>query len=100
MKFLKVDKKYLNSSLKPLEILILSQIEEFISNGRECYITNKQFSEMFNVTQPTVDAALERLEQLNYITRLTQTISGKGKITKVRKIVLVNYTPKTFEWSY
>ena len=99
-KFLKVNKKYLNSNLKPLEILILSQIEEFINNGRECYITNKQFAEMFSVTEPTVDSALNKLEQLKYIARLTQIVSGKGKTTKIRKLVLVNAPKKQFEWSY
>lgn len=100
MKFLKVDKKYFNNNLKPLEILILSQIEEFISNGRDCYVTNKQFAAMFNVTEPTVDKALDRLEQLNYIRRMTNFISNRGQASKMRQLVLVNPVKKDFEWAF
>ncbi len=99
-KFLKVNKKYLNSKLKPLEILILSQIEEFINNGRDCYITNKQFAEMFSVTEPTVDSALNKLEQLKYITRKTEVVSGNGKTNKIRKLMLVSAPKKQFQYSF
>lgn len=99
-KFLKVNKKYFNNKLKPLEILILSQIEEFIGNGFECYLTNKQLAEMFCVTEPTVDAALNKLEQLNYITRKTETVSGRGKTNKMRKLLLVNPPKKQFVASF
>lgn len=95
-KFLKVNKKYFNNKLKPLEILIISQIEEFIGNGHECYLTNKQFAEMFYVTEPTVDAALNKLEQLKYIIRRTEVVSGHGKTNKMRKLLLVNPPKKQF----
>ena len=36
MKFLKVDKKYFNNKLKPLEILIVAKVEEFNQNGCKC----------------------------------------------------------------
>ena len=100
MKFLKVDKKYFNNNLKPLEILILSQIEEFITNGRDCYVTNKQFAQMFNVTEPTVDKALDRLEQLNYIRRLTNFISNRGQASKMRQLTLVNPVKRETDWSF
>jgi DNA-binding MarR family transcriptional regulator len=99
-KFLKVNKNHFNSKLKPLEILILSQIEEFINNGHECYLTNKQFAEMFCVTEPTVDAALNKLEQLKYITRKTEVVSGHGKTNKMRKLLLVKPTKEEFQFSF
>lgn len=98
--FLKVSKKYFNNNLKPLEILILSQIEEFINNGRECYLTNKQFAQMFSVTEPTVDKALDRLEQLNYIKRMTNFISNRGQASKMRQLMLVNPGKRDFDWSF
>jgi DNA-binding MarR family transcriptional regulator len=98
--FLKVSKKYFNNNLKPLEILILSQIEEFINNGRECYLTNKQFAQMFSVTEPTVDKALDRLEQLNYIRRMTNFISNRGQASKMRQLMLVNPGKRDYEWSF
>lgn len=98
--FLKVSKKYFNNNLKPLEILILSQIEEFINNGRECYLTNKQFAQMFSVTEPTVDKALDRLEQLNYIRRMTNFISNRGQASKMRQLMLVNPGKRDLDWSF
>lgn len=99
-KFLKVNKKYLNSNLKPLEILILSQIEEFINNGRECYLTNKQFAEMFNAGTATVARTIDSLVEAGYIIRQTKVISNHGQASKMRHLLLVNPTKKQFTWSY
>ena len=88
--FLKLDKSHFNKGLKPLELLILAQVEEFIRNGCECYLTNQQFAEMFSVTQPTVDAAIKRLEELNYIIRDTKVTAGNSRANRVRKLLLVN----------
>lgn len=88
--FLKLDKSHFNKGLKPLELLILAQVEEFIRNDCECYITNQQFAEMFSVTQPTVDAAIRRLEELNYIRRDTKVTAGNNRANRVRKLLLVN----------
>jgi DNA-binding MarR family transcriptional regulator len=77
--------------------LILAQVEEFVRNGCECYVTNQQFAEMFSVTQPTVDAAIKRLEELNYIRRDTKVTAGNNRANRVRKLLLVN-PPKLREF--
>jgi len=87
--FLKNDKNNFSKGLKPLELLILAQVEEFDRNEKECYMTNKQFADLFSVTQPTVDKALERLEELKLIKRVTQTVTDRGRANKVRKLILV-----------
>lgn len=86
--FLQINKKYLNTGLRPLELLILAQIEEFIRNGQQCYVTNDQFASMFSVTKPTVDKALERLEELNYIARITTVVTSNGRANRQRTLVL------------
>jgi DNA-binding MarR family transcriptional regulator len=91
--FLMIDKNHFNKGLKPLELLILAQVEEFNRNHCECYITNQQFAEAFSVTQPTVDKALERLEKLKYIKRVTKVVSGNGRANKMRIITLIK-SPK------
>jgi DNA-binding Lrp family transcriptional regulator len=90
----------LNSNLKPLEILILSQIEEFINNGRECYLTNKQFAEMFNAGTATVARTIDSLVEAGYITRKTTVISNHGQASKMRYLLLVNPVKKEFDWSF
>jgi DNA-binding MarR family transcriptional regulator len=99
-KFLKVNKKYFNSNLKPLEILILSQIEEFINNGCECYLTNKQFAEMFNTGTATVARTIDSLVESGYIIRKTKVISTRGQASKMRQLLLAKPTNKDFNWSF
>jgi DNA-binding MarR family transcriptional regulator len=92
--FLKVNKKYFNNKLKPLEILILSQIEEFNNNNCECYLTNKQLAGLFGVNIATVARTLTDLEEANYIKRFTRTVNNKGYVSKERVLALVNKTEK------
>lgn len=82
--FLAVNKDFLGKGLKPLDMLILSQIEEFIRNTCECYITNEQFANMFGVTAPTVDKSLQRLESQGVIYRNTKTVTGNGRANNMR----------------
>lgn len=98
--FLKVNKKYFNKKLKPLEILILSQIEELNKNNRECYLTNEQFAEMFCVSKPTVDSAINKLEKAKYIKRVTTVESSNGCANRVRKLVALTVEKKPFNWSF
>lgn len=99
--FLKVNKDHFGSGLKPIELLILSQIEEFTRNGCECYVTNQQFAEAFSVTQPTVQAAIERLEKLGYIQRVTKVESGHARANRVRRLILKNPVKREpFKFSY
>lgn len=88
--FLKVNKDHFGSGLKPLELLILSQIEEFIRNGCECYVTNQQFAEAFSVSLSAVKAAIDRLEELGYIQRVTKVESGHARANRVRRLILKN----------
>ena len=88
--FLQVNKTYLNQGLKPIEILILSQIEEYTRNGCECYVTNKQFAALFGVTEKTVATTLDKLEAALYISRDTAVVSNKGQVTRQRVIKLIS----------
>lgn len=87
-KFLAVDKVHLGSDLQPIDILILSQVEEFQRNQCDCCITNEQFSKMFGTTLYSVKASLDRLENKNYITRSIEFIGGYGRANKKRIIKL------------
>lgn len=89
--FLKINKKYFSLGLKSIDILILSQIEEFQRNEYECYITNKQFSEMFGESESTIKRSIDKLESLNIIQRNTQFVKGNGKGTKQRVLSINNY---------
>ena len=100
MKFLKVDKKYFNNNLKPLEILIVAQIEEFNQNDRKCYLTNQQFAEMFNVGTATVARTIDSLVKSGYLIRNTQLITDNGQASRMRYLSVASFNKKAFEWSY
>ena len=99
MKFLKVDKKYFNNKLKPLEILIVAQVEEFNQNGRKCYLTNQQFAEMFSVGTATVARTIDSLVNSGYLIRNTQVITDNGQASRMRYLSVANFK-QDFEWSF
>lgn len=86
--FLKINKKYLALGLKSIDILIISQIEEFSRNKCECYMTNEQFSVLFGESGSTIKRSLDKLESMNIISRDTKFIKGNGKGTKQRILSL------------
>lgn len=98
--FLRVNKKHFNNKLKPLEILIVSQVEEFNRNNRDCYLTNKQFAEMFCVGVATVARTIDSLVESGYLKRSTQLINDNGQASRQRKLSVVHLTKNTFAASF
>ena len=84
--FLAANKEYLSIGLKSIDILILAQIEEFQRNECECYVTNKQFSEMFGESEDKIKRSLAKLEKMNIIKRNTAFIEGNGKCNRRRTL--------------
>lgn len=92
-KFLAVKKEYMNLGLKSIEILIISQIEEFERKNYQCYLTNEQFSTMFGESVSTIKRTLDRLDDLKIIKRDTSTITGNGRANR-RRILSLNKRSK------
>lgn len=88
--FLAVNKKYLGTILKSIDILIVAQIDEFQRNHCECYLTNKQLSELSGESEDTIKRSLNKLEKLNIIKRNTTFIDGNGKANRRRVLILNN----------
>ena len=84
--FLAVDKAYFGNGLKPIEILILSQIDEYINNGMECYVTDEQFALYFGVTTRTISNTMNALEEKGYIKRNTELCRDRGQSSRKRTI--------------
>lgn len=87
--FLAINKKYFGMGLKSIDILIVAQIEEFQRNGCDCYVTNKQFADMFGESERTINRVIAKLEELNVIKRKTTFIDGNGRGNRQR-ILTVN----------
>lgn len=88
--FLAVNKDYFGLGLKSIDILIISQIEEFSKNNCKCFITNEQFSAMFGESVSTIKRTLDRLDELKIIKRDTSYIKGNGKANKQRVLSINN----------
>lgn len=84
-RFLAVDKRLLqNTELMLLEKLIISQIQEFTKNSKECYMTDKQFADAFGVNTQQVTRAIKRLADAGVIVRDTKVVSNNGQASKRR----------------
>lgn len=88
--FLSINKKYFNIGLKSIDILILSQIEEYQRNNCECYITNQQFSNMFGESVSTIKRSIDKLEQKGMLERKTRSRTDNGKKSKERTLNVIN----------
>lgn len=89
--FLAVNKDYFSMGLKSIDLLIIAQIEEFRRNGRECYMTNEQFSDLFGESVNTIKRSIKKLEQQKIINRSTFFVEGNGRSNRQR-ILSVNST--------
>ena len=92
--FLAVNKNLFGKGLKSIDILIISQIEEFERYKCQCYIPNEQFSKMFGESVSTIKRALDRLDDLKIIKRTTSFIEGNGRANKQRVLSINNH----IEW--
>lgn len=76
--FLQVNKNLFGSGLSPIEMLVLSQIEEFDRNTGDCFISNATMAKNFNVSEKTIARTLDSLEDRGLIIRNTKNCQ-KGK---------------------
>ena len=83
--FLAVNKDFFKLGLNPTEILILSQIAEFIRNTGDCFMSDKAFAEAFGVSESTISREMKKLEnEFGYIKReTTNKKSGKERHIKI-----------------
>ena len=88
--FLQVKKEYFGKGLQPIDLLILSQVEEFNRNGKECYMTNQQFSNDFGATLYAIKTSIDKLAKEGYIQRSSSYVDGKGRGNKQRIIKRTN----------
>jgi DNA-binding Lrp family transcriptional regulator len=86
--FLAINKDYFRIGLKSIDILIIAQVEEFQRNKCECYITNKQLSEMFGESESTIKRTIDKLEDMQILKRKTSFVEGNGRGTKMRTLAV------------
>jgi DNA-binding MarR family transcriptional regulator len=101
MSYIKVNTEFFNTTLNPLEILILALIESYTRDNKAFYHTNDQMAKMFHVSEKTVRNALDSLEAKNYIKRNTFTTTKNGKANRQRTIELKHLKADTgFHFSF
>ena len=88
--FLKISKNrcFGNKDLKDIDMLVLSQIEEFERNKKPCYITNEIMANNFNCNVSTINRSIQKLVELNYIQTKKEYKNIGGKIISTRYIYI------------
>lgn len=87
-KFLMINKEHFGIGLKAIDLLILSQVEEFVRKGLPCYMTDEYFTFITGEGKSAVRASLDRLEKKKIIFRETKVVLGNGKANRQRIIRL------------
>ena len=87
-KFLAVKKEYFGKGLKAIDLLILSQVEEFDRNNCACYMTDEQLMFITGAKSSAVRASLKRLENKKILVRDTKLVTGNGCANKRRTLYL------------
>ena len=87
-RYLAIKKNNFGLGLKSIDLLILSQIDEFQSKDMKCFMTNEQFSNLFGESMSTIKRSLDKLEELNIVSRTNSFVQGNGKSTKQRVLIL------------
>lgn len=78
------------NGFESIDLLLISQIEEFQRNNCQCYITNEQFAEMFGESVSTIKRALDKLTDMKIILRKTSFIDGNGRANRQRVLSINN----------
>ena len=86
MGYLKIDDKYLSSDLKPIEFCILAKVEEFAIKGQDCYISNENFGELFNVSRGTIINSINKLIEKGLLEKVNKKYNGRGKDIRILTI--------------
>ena len=89
--FLKVSKNryFDNKDLSPIDMLILSQVEEFERNEKSCYMASKTFASNFNVSEETINRSIKKLVSMQYINSTLNNEHKDGKIQTTRQLSIV-----------
>ena len=89
--FLKVSKNryFDNKDLSPIDMLILSQIEEFERNEKSCFMASKTFASNFNVSEETINRSIKKLVGMQYISSISHTKHKDGKIQTIRELSII-----------
>ena len=89
--FLKVSKNryFDNKDLSPIDMLILSQIEEFERNEKSCFMASKTFASNFNVSEETINRSIKKLVGMQYINSTSHNEHKDGKIQTTRELSII-----------
>lgn len=89
--FLKVSKNryFDNKDLSPIDMLILSQIEEFERNEKSCFMASKTFASNFNVSEETINRSIKKLVGMQYISSTSHNEHKDGKIQTIRELSII-----------
>lgn len=85
--FLHINNDYFKLGLSPSDVIMLAYLKQY-SHNNICQLTNKMLSSMMNISERTVDRAINALESFGYINKETKSICGNGRSNRIRNITI------------
>lgn len=85
-----VNYNFMDKELTPIELLVLSRIDEDNRNDKPCTMTNMRFANLFGESMYSIKNAISNLEEKDMIAKEVEYVSGKGRGNRERRLY-VNY---------
>jgi len=82
-KFVNINLSYMNTSLSIQEAALLSLIVSLSKKKGYCFASNENLSKTLGLNERTTYRILKRLEEGNYIKRVTRSIGNFGKERRI-----------------
>ena len=82
--YLYTNMNYFKLGLKPIDVYIISLVEELQNEGLECCYTNEYFAHLLGVGLSSVKSSLNRLYQKHILDHRTYTVYGNGRANRQR----------------
>ena len=82
-KFVNVNLDLMKGDLNIKEVTLLSLIQSLAKKEGYCFARNEMLSSSLSIHDRTLYRMLNKLEELNYISRVTQSIGNYGKERRI-----------------
>jgi DNA-binding MarR family transcriptional regulator len=82
-KYLNINLNFMNTNLSIQEVAVLSYIESLTRKKGFCYASNKSICGTLKMNDRTLYRILNKLEDKEYIKRVTKSVGNGGKERKI-----------------
>ena len=86
--YLYANMNYFTLGLKPIDVLIITLIEELQNEGLDCCYTNEHFARLLGTSVSSVKRSLNKLYQKHILDHRTYIVYGNGSANRQRVLTV------------